>query len=174
MFLSVQMFMKYQFQVIYFEFYSFTNVNTNGNTKTLGYLYGTHNKNGSNREQAYDLFKDYHLETNTWQSKEYNNRFNYGRTDLSISAMIANEEKKTNSFRPRCKKGPQTIWNSCRRTVSFVDLFTDVRLLYLASRDDSPIIPFIIVLAVSLVSPHIVLYSCGVKLFFVNRDNNYI
>ena len=32
-------------------------------------------------------------------------RFKYGRIDISISVMIANEEKKMNSFRPRCKNG---------------------------------------------------------------------
>ena len=129
-----------------------------------------------NKQEIDDLFQDCSLETNIWQNSEYSemcDKYRSHHGDLSIFAMIQGEQKKMNSFTKRCKKGVQTIWNSFRRSMSFLDLFTDIRLLYLVSIADPPIIPFIIVLSVSLVCPYIVSYSCGVKLFHINRDNNY-
>ena len=129
------------------------------------------------RHEIDDLFKDCRLETNIWDKSEYSDlcdKFRNGYKDSSISAMIATEEKKMNSFMARSKKGIQTIWNSFRRSMSFLDLFTDIRLLYLISTSDHDIkTSYIIVLSVSLVCPYIVSYSCGVKLFHINRDNNY-
>ena len=128
------------------------------------------------RHEIDELFKDCSLETNIWNNNEYNDlfdKFGLNRNNLSISAMIEIQEKKMNSFMKRCKKGIQTIWNSFRRSMSVLDLFTDIRLLYLMSIADDPILSFIIILSVSLVCPYIVSYSCGVKLFHINRDNNY-
>ena len=130
------------------------------------------------RKDIDDSFKHFHLETNFWQISKYSelyNKFNFGsNSDLSIDSMIANQEKKMNSLSRRSKKAVATAWNSFRRSMSFFDLFTDLRLLYLVSTSSGdPIISFIIVLSVSLVCPYFVSYSCGVKLFFINRDNNY-
>ena len=117
------------------------------------------------RHKINNLFKNCRLESNIWQNNEYSDlcdKFQCGGNDGSISAMIEMENEKMNSFRKRCKKGVETVWNSFRRSISFIDLFTDIRLLYLVSVLDEPIIPFIIVLSVSLVCPYIVSYSWGV------------
>ena len=129
------------------------------------------------RDKVNELLEYCRLETNIWESNTYYSRLetelSVDNNDLSILQMIANEERKMNSFVKRFKKGIATIWNSFRRSISFIDLFTDLRLLYLVSIGESPIISFIIILSVSLVCPYIVSYSCGIKLFHINRDNNY-
>ena len=129
------------------------------------------------RHKINELFKDCRLETNIWQSKQYIdivNKFKYGHKGLSINSMIADEKKRMNSFTKRCKKGVETIWNSFRRSISLIDLITDLRLLYLVSIANNPILSFVMVLSVSLVCPYIVSYSCGVKLYFLNHDNNAV
>ena len=63
-----------------------------------------------------------------------------------------------------------TIWTLFRKTISFFDVFTDAYLLYLVSR--AKLMLFTVILSVSIACPYIISYSCGVKLFFVNRDGN--
>ena len=131
------------------------------------------------RHEIEELFQDCSLETNIWDNSSYSDlcsKYRSDHGDYSIIAMIHREHKKMNSFTKRCKKGIQTVWNSFRRSMSFLDLFTDIRLLYLVSiaiGNDPQMLIFVIVLSVSLVCPYIVSYSCGIKLFHINRDNNY-
>ena len=74
------------------------------------------------------------------------------------------------SLTKRSKHVIVTIWTLFRRTISFFDIFTDAYLLYLVSR--ARLMLFTVVLSISIVCPYIISYSCGVKLFFVNRDGN--
>ena len=57
------------------------------------------------------------------------------------------------------------------RSLSLIDLITDIILLYKASQvasDNTSMMPFVMCLFVSIVAPYILSYSSGVKLF-LNR-----
>ena len=141
--------------------------NTNKKDLYIQY-YGRH-------KEINNLLSNCRLESNFWDdSSELNDICNPNLidTEFAIEKMIAKENDKLNSWKKRLKKIVQTIWNSLRRSISFVDLITDLRLLYLVSTSNDPLLYFVIILSVSVVCPYIVSYSCGVKLFFINRDNN--
>ena len=97
----------------------------------------------------------------------------------------AKSGKKTSNRLKRCKKSIEMSWKVFRRTLSFVDLFTDARLLFLIS-DDSienesnnnnlnlSIQILTVSLFLSVVAPYILSYSCGLKLFFIRQNKNVI
>ena len=128
------------------------------------------------RKEINNTLSNCRLSSNFWDDgSELNDICSPNMIDreFDIEKMIAQETAKLNSWKNRLKKIVQSMWNSLRRSLSFVDLFTDLRLLYLVSTSNNPILDFVIILSVSVVCPYIVSYSCGVKLFFINRDNNY-
>ena len=71
------------------------------------------------------------------------------------------------------KKIVETIWNAFRRAVSVSDIFTDIRLLYLSSQSAN-LLGITVVLAISIICPYIISYSCGIKLFFIRHSSNLI
>ena len=73
----------------------------------------------------------------------------------------------------KVKKVAETIWNAFRRTVSVSDIFTDIRLLYLSSQSAN-LLGVTVVLAISIICPYIISYSCGIKLFFIRHSSNLI
>ena len=89
----------------------------------------------------------------------------------SIDDLLSNTTaSKEISLSKRSKNSLMAMWIGFRRTVSFVDLFTDAYLLYLVSR--IKMMSLTIVLSISIVCPYIVSYSCAIKLFFMNSDRN--
>ena len=87
---------------------------------------------------------------------------------MSLQSKMKQNYFNENTFAKRSKKVLETIWNAFRRTISLFDLLTDARLLYLVSRAQALL--FSVILSVSIISPYIVSYSCGIKLFFINNQ----
>ena len=107
----------------------------------------------------------------------------FDKHSCSKSAPISDlysRYSKNNKFSKRFKKLVQAIWNAFRRSISFIDLFTDCRLLYLIgtsniSDSDSKdsILAFVALSMICIACPYIVSYSCGIKLLFIHRDYTY-
>ena len=88
-----------------------------------------------------------------------------------LNSLMKNDKKyklKKTSLLKKSKYTIETGWAAFRRSVSFVDLFSDLYLLYLASTNK--ILPFSVALFLSILCPYIVSYSCGVKMFFINGN----
>ena len=81
--------------------------------------------------------------------------------------------KKSMSLSKRGKNIAEAIWNAFRRIASSFDIYTDCYLLYLVhlytNPSQSELLPFGVILCISIICPYIASYSCGIKLMAMNN-----
>ena len=95
---------------------------------------------------------------------------NQNNIAMSLEKLMLLSNAKYNSFAKKSKKTIEIIWNAFRRSISLLDIITDIRLLYFASKAN--LLALTVIISLSLICPYIVSYSCGIKLFFINNNNS--
>ena len=83
-----------------------------------------------------------------------------------------NKKKKKKGWKEKWKKRLMYTFNVFLRSLSLTDFVTDIILLYKVTSNgtnDKKILPISIILFLSIVSPYIISYSSGVKLFLFRR-----
>ena len=82
---------------------------------------------------------------------------------LHVKSENASMKEKV---KERLKVSFHSSWNAWRRTLSLFDIITDVRLLVLSSQ--AKILGFTVLLFLSIISPYVLSFSCGIRLFFLS------
>ena len=118
--------------------------------------------------------KNQHHDTNFALNTQFLTSYRNARNSKENGEESRKDRRKARKKKrwKRVKKTGENVWLGFQRTTAFLDIFTDINLLILAS--EGGVLPLTIGLFVSLICPYVLSYSCGIKLFFVRHSSNAI